>query len=249
MVEPLDNDIHSQFTPVTRENLNEKVVAQIKALILSKGIPVGQRLPPERELAHLFGVSRAVIREALKSLEQSGLVEIRTGAAGGAFVVNNHYIPLFQVTYDLFSAGRLTLAHFHEARETIECGVARLVVSKATDKDIERLNKINNQLIDESTDPSEQGKNNDAFHIALAEISGNPLMHLVVQSLMTLLRSVFTGWDKDRSHDSMHNMYKRHKAIIEAIQSRDVRLCERLLAGDIEIMCRLSVESRIAFAG
>lgn len=242
MVQPLDIELQTRFTRVNRENLTEKVVAQIKGLILSKGIPIGQRLPSERLLASRFGVSRAVTREALKSLEQSGLVEIRTGATGGAFVVNNHHIPLFQVSYDLFSSGRLTLSHFYEARKAIECSMIRLVVLKATDKDIERLSELNSQLLDEQTDPREQGQNNDTFHVALAKISGNPLMVLIVQSLMTLLRRVFTGWDRERTHDAMLDMYKRHREIIEAIQSRDVTLCERLIAVDTEYIRKLAVQ-------
>lgn len=245
MVQPLDNEIGKRFTRVTRENLNEKIVAQIKSLILSKGIPLGQRLPSERELARSFGVSRAVTREALKSLEQSGLIEIRTGTTGGAFVVNNQHIPLFQVSYDLFSAGELTLSHFYEARKAIECSIVRLVIIKATDKDIENLTEINNQLINEQTDPGEQGENNDAFHIALAGITGNPLMQLIVQSLMSLLRRVFTGWDQERTRDAMLDMHHRHKGIIEAIRSRDVTLCERLMAMDTEHVRKMAVKPRI----
>ncbi|MBN1106909.1 MAG: FadR family transcriptional regulator [Deltaproteobacteria bacterium] len=243
MVEPLNNTIRSQLTRVTRESLNEKVAAQIKALILSKGIRRGWKLPPERELTSLFGVSRAVVREALKSLEQSGLLEIRTGASGGAFIVNNQYIPLFQVSYDLFSSGELTLSHFYEARMSIECGIVRLAALKATDQDLERLDEINRRLMSEQTEPSEQGENNNSFHIALAKIAGNPLMLLIVESLMRLLTTVFTGWDQIRTRDAMLDMYKRHKAIIDAIRSRDASLCEERMAVDVDYTRNLAVSS------
>jgi DNA-binding FadR family transcriptional regulator len=241
MVEPMTNEIKSRLRPVSRENLNEKISAQIKALILSKDVPIGQRLPPERELALHFKVSRTVVRLALKSLEQLGLVEIRTGASGGAFVAANHYIPLFQLSYDLFSAGELTLSHFYEARKTIECSTVRLAASKATAAEIERLGAINAGLMGEQTDPTLLGEHNTAFHVAIAEISGNPLLCVIVQSIMALLCTLFTGWDQVRTRASMADMYKRHEAIIRAIKDRDQDRAEKLMANDTEFTRRLDV--------
>ncbi|RJR43959.1 MAG: FadR family transcriptional regulator [Desulfobacteraceae bacterium] len=241
MVIPLDNTILTQISKVTRENLTEKVVTQIKKLIFSKGIREGQKLPPERELTELFGVSRVVIREALKSLEQSGLIEIRKGKSGGPFVVNNQYMPLFQISCDLMKAGALTLSHFYEARIAIECSVVRLAARKATAKDITELTQINNVLMNEKADPREQGENNDAFHISLAKIVGNPLMSIMVESLLRLLRTVFTNWETVRTHDAMVHMYRRHKAIIDSIHSRNAALSEQSMMNDIEYTKQLAV--------
>jgi DNA-binding FadR family transcriptional regulator len=241
MVEPIDKELQNRLTPVSRENLNEKIVAQIKGLIFSKGVRIGQKLPPERELARHFRVSRTVVRQALKSLEQSGLVEIRTGARGGAFVAANHHIPLFQVSYDLFSAGELTLSHFYEARKTIECDTVRLAASKATSKDIEHLYAINAALIDEQTDPAKLGEYNTGFHVAIAEIAGNPLLHVIVQSVMTLLGTLFTGWNQVRTRNSMGEMYRRHQEIIQAIEAGDLNLCQDLMAIDTEFTQKLNV--------
>jgi len=241
MVEPLDILIENHLTPVSRESLNEQIVSQIKALIYSKGIGVGKKLPSERELAQHFKVSRAIVREALKSLKQSGLVDIRTGARGGSFVVAEHHIPLFQVSYDLFSAGELTLSNFYEARNAIECSTVRLAASKATSEDIGRLRVINNMLVNEQTDPAKLGEYNTAFHVAIAEMSRNPLMHLIVQSVMSLLGALFTGWDHVRTRKSMNAMYKRHQAIIEAMEKHDINRCEELMSEDTSYTERLAV--------
>ena len=241
MVEPIDKNIKNCLTPVSRENLNEKIVVQIKGLILSKGIQVGQKLPPERELASHFRVSRAVVREALKSLAQSGLVEIRTGAGGGAFVAANRHIPLFQLSYDLFTAGELTLSHFHEARKAIECSTVQLAASKATPEELRRLYAINAKLIDRQTDPSKLGEYNRAFHVAIAEICGNPLLHVITQSIMALLDAVYTGWDRVRTRRYMTQMYKRHQEVIGAMKKRDLDLCQKLMAYDTEFTARLKV--------
>jgi DNA-binding FadR family transcriptional regulator len=96
--------IEEKLNPVTRKNLHEKIVAQLKTLIFSKEIKPSQRLPSERTLTDQFRVSRAVVREALRTLENSGFVEIRTGAAGGAFVADNLHIPFFRATYDIYQS-------------------------------------------------------------------------------------------------------------------------------------------------
>ena len=241
MVEPFDGEIKNCLTPIYRENLNEKIIAQIKTLIFSKGIPVGKKLPPERELAQHFQVSRAVVREALKSLAQSGLVEIRTGASGGAFVAANHYIPLFQLSYDLFAAGELTLSHFYEARKTIECIAVRLAASKATPREIEQLDAINAQLIGEKADPTKLGEYNTAFHIAVAAISGNPLFRVMVQSIMALLGTLYTGWNQVRTRESMRDMYKRHNEVIRAIEDRHPDRAQELMAADTGYTATLDV--------
>lgn len=237
----MTGEIKDHLIPVSRENLNDKITAQIKALILSKGIPIGQRLPPERELALHFKVSRTVVRQALKSLEQSGLVEIRTGATGGAFVQANHYMPLFKLSYDLFNAGELSLSHFYEARKTIECATARLAASKATPAETEHLREINAGLIGEQTDHKLLGGYNRDFHVAIAEISGNPLLHVIVQSIMALLGTVFTGWNQVRTRAWMADMHGRHEAIIQAIETRDANRAEELMANDTEYTTRLEV--------
>lgn len=82
---------------------------------------MGQKLPPERDLASRLGVSRVIVREALRSLEQSGLIDIRPGMTGGAFVVYNLHMPLFNVARDLIASGQLSLTDFVGARRAIEC--------------------------------------------------------------------------------------------------------------------------------
>jgi GntR family transcriptional regulator, transcriptional repressor for pyruvate dehydrogenase complex len=237
----MDKQIKDLLAPVSRENLNEKIVSQIKALIFSKEIDIGQRLPSERDLALQFKAGRAVVREALKSLEQSGLVEIRTGGTGGAFVAFNLHIPLFRATYDLFNAGQLTLSHFYEARKAIECSTVRLAAQKATAEDIERLRSMNSALADDQTDPSKLGEMNMAFHIAVAEIAGNPLMKLIVSSVIALLGALYTGWEEVRTREFMKRMYKRHEAIIQAMEARDLSRCEELMILDTEYTQRLEL--------
>jgi GntR family transcriptional regulator, transcriptional repressor for pyruvate dehydrogenase complex len=245
MVEPLYNPLEDKLTPVRRENLNEKLVTQIKTLIFSKGVEPGDRLPSERVLTQQFQVSRAVVRQALKSLEQSGLVQIRTGAGGGAFVANNLHMPLLHATSDLIDSGRLTLSHFSEARKSIECSSIRLAVRKITAEDVQRLHEINNRLLADLNGPvnlraAKHRESNIAFHITIAEMSGNPLIQLIIQSIMDLLSVLYVKGDKLGDQSFMKDTYQRHKTIIEAMEFGDETRCEQCMALDTNATGQLS---------
>jgi GntR family transcriptional regulator, transcriptional repressor for pyruvate dehydrogenase complex len=251
MISPIGSDKFMKLLlPANQAQLHEQIVSQIKGLIMSNGIEVGQRLPSERDLAQQFKVSRVVVREALKSLEQSGFVVRRTGAAGGAFVTDNHYLPFFNSAYDLFKGGKLTLAHFHEARSAVECKSASLAALRAKPEDIRRLRELNKKLIER---PAEQRHLNEAavaFHVAIAEISGNPLVRLMIQSLIELFVKLYSGLVKHRAiggklrseqievatlTDFIRDTHKIHEEIIDAIEAADQSRAEELMAADTAV--------------
>jgi GntR family transcriptional repressor for pyruvate dehydrogenase complex len=223
--------------PPEKKRLNENIVSQLKALIFSNQIAVGEKLPSEREIAERLNVSRVVVRESLRSLEQSGLIETKPGKAGGAFITHNFHKPFFESTYDLLSKGQLTMSHFFEARKATECFGIRLATRNLTPGDIERLKVINRKLLEELGDKMKLREHNLAFHLAIAEISRNPLIKLIVHSLLDLLNQLRPGsW---QSSKFIRDTYKRHEKIIEAMRMGDVELCERLMALDTEYTKRL----------
>ena len=81
---PISAEIEQFIVPPRKERLAAHVAAQLKSLIFRKKLKIGDKLPPERELAKLFNVSRVIITQAMLSLEHSGFVEIKLGAKGGA---------------------------------------------------------------------------------------------------------------------------------------------------------------------
>lgn len=227
----------SPYTSLPRERLHQTATAQIKGLIASGRLRIGQRLAPERELAQRMGVSRVVVREALRSLEQAGLIEIRPGASGGSFVTQNLHKPLYNSVRDLISEGRLAVRHFFEARRVIECATVALASARATNGDIETLQAINARLLRDSQDNTTLREHNAAFHMAIADISGNPLMKLLVQSLMELLNTVFP--QSVQRAEFIRATFQRHEAIIAAIRGRNEPLCRELMARDTEFTLKL----------
>jgi GntR family transcriptional repressor for pyruvate dehydrogenase complex len=237
----MTDDILKLLNPLKKEKLHEGIVSQIKSLIYSNQLGLGDKLPSERDLADLLKVSRTVVREALRSLDQSGLIEIRPGPAGGPFVASHLHKPLFESTFDLFSEGRLTLEHFFEARQAIECFSLRLAAERASLKDIEQLKLLNRKLLDDRADKTKLRENNMAFHTALADISGNPLIKLMVQSLLELLNIILPK--SSQSQEFVKKTYERHETIIEAIKNQAFEQGEKMMVLDTEQTAKLSLEA------
>ncbi len=225
------------LVPPKKERLSDAIASQIKTLIFSNNVEERQKLPSERDLADQLGVSRVVVRDALRSLEQSGLIEIRPGSSGGSFVTHNLYKPFFDSIYDLFREGKLTLHYFYEVREAIECYSIKLAVKRVTTEDLHRLQIINRKLIDDIADKTKLRENNMAFHLAIADISGNPLIKMMVQSLIELLNTLYP--ESRQSSEYIRNTFHRHEAIIQALKERDGEQCEKLMAIDTEYTKKL----------
>jgi GntR family transcriptional regulator, transcriptional repressor for pyruvate dehydrogenase complex len=221
------------FTPVNRGKLTQLVISQIKNLIFSKGIGIGQRLPSERELTTQLKVSRPVVRAALSSLEQSGLVESRWGRGGGSYIVDQLYKPLHQSTMDLLNSGKIDIRQFLEARIAIECFSMKIAKGKITEEHIQRLEAINEEFVKNGKDQLSQNKQNSLFHVALAELSGNSLLTMMLQSLMEFMDE--TRPNSSRSSSFIKAVYRGHAAIIEAMKQRDWDRCEQLLRVNIEL--------------
>ena len=230
---------------LSKEKLNEKIVSRIKELIFANELQIGHKLPSERELMEQTGVSRAVVREALRSLEQSGLVEVRQGATGGAFVISDLAKPIFNSAYDLYGQGKLTLAHFVEVRKAIECVSVRGAAEKASPGDISRLHDLNEAYLKEIEDNLKHRQYAEAFHVAVAEVSGNHLSKLLVGALFRLLDALRPN--SVQAKKFKRDTYMLHKKIIEAMERKDADLCEHLVAKDIERTGMLE-RSRIRYA-
>jgi DNA-binding FadR family transcriptional regulator len=233
----MKSKIAQLISPPKKEKLHEAIVAQIKTLIHTKKLGVGDRLPSERELAQLFDVSRVVVRESLRSLEQSGLIEVRPGSTGGTFVTYNVHKPLFEAAYDLLNKGNLSLSYFFEARQAIECFAVRLAAQKATAGDMQTLKDINEKLLEGIDDKAGLRLNNSNFHAAIAMMSGNPLLLLMTQSLLEILN---VAYPRSKQPDEfVRNTYERHKAIIKAMEERSPERCEELMRIDLEHTSKL----------
>src|SRR3954469_14500210 len=139
---PGDRNTADLFSPVSVGRISEVIVEQMRILIREGKLVPGDRLPSERNLCERFGVSRVTVREALRVLEASGLVAVRVGARGGAFVTSPSQARLGEGLADLLQLSPLTAAEVTEARMVFELGIVPLVVERATEDDLVALERL-----------------------------------------------------------------------------------------------------------
>src|ERR671935_3122853 len=108
------------FQPIKVGRASSAIVDQVRAMMLDGGLREGHRLPSERELAERFGVSRVTVREALRALEAMGLVQIRVGARGGAFVTAPSGSNVGQTIADMLIMAAVTPDDIAETRLIVE---------------------------------------------------------------------------------------------------------------------------------
>jgi GntR family transcriptional regulator, transcriptional repressor for pyruvate dehydrogenase complex len=169
-----------RFESVATERSFEVVLRLIRTAIESGALRPGEKLPAEPDLAGEFGVSRTVLREALKSLELSGYLEIRRGYGGGTFVAEHGDEEATMVRPPAIPALALTERQVADARRTVEPIAARLAAEVRAD--LTSTRDLVQQLATE-TRPARQLAAAVEFHVAVARASGNPVFATVVESL------------------------------------------------------------------
>ena len=119
----------------------EEICERIRRQLAAGKLKPGDKLPPERELSEQLGVSRAALREALRTLEIAGVIMLKKGVKGGAFVQAGDPANMTRVIQDLVHLGAISLGDLTEARLLIQSGVVRLACERATDADIEAIGR------------------------------------------------------------------------------------------------------------
>ncbi|MBO9641645.1 MAG: FadR family transcriptional regulator [Pseudacidovorax sp.] len=178
-----------RFQAVRSARAFEEIADQIRTELAEGRLKVGSRLPAERALAVQFGVSRNTLREALRSLEHGGLVRLQKGASGGAFISEGSGLAITTSLMDLYHIGTITPAHLTEARIWLESVIVREACSRATPADLEAL-RNNVEAAAQATkdgDFQRRAEMHLDFHRILARMTGNPLMVLMMDSLMAVL--------------------------------------------------------------
>lgn len=203
-----------RFKPIRQPRISEEVIEQLKHAFLVGHFKAGDKLPPERELASEFQVSRVAVREALRALETSGFVTIRQGATGGAYVTDLTFETLANAFLDLFLAEKISVPELHQVRCLIEPEIARLAATAVTPDYARRLVEALEAEEIPAKSLSEDFEAKTMVHFLLAEMCGNRLLEALVKSLMGLTRRFVEAVQPD--FESMHPP-GLHRPIVEAV--------------------------------
>ena len=176
------------YAPVQTRRAFEAVADQIRGQLTSGALQPGDRLPPERELAEQFSLSRNTVREALRSLEMAGVLEFRKGATGGAFVREGQGDAVIAGFYDLFRLGAIRPADLTEARLIVSVAATRLACQRGTEADFEALreNVRQSEVAVAAGDVQERVRINLNFHRLLARTARNPVLVILTDALVEI---------------------------------------------------------------
>ncbi len=220
-----------RYLPVQTERLYERIVEQIEARILSGVLNVGDRLPPERELAEQFAVSRTAIREAVKILREKGLIEIRPGK--GTFVTNGTSTGMKQSLDRLVKYGSTDgSANLVEVREILEPEITALAASRMTDEFISSMREAVEAMESAYDDPDLYIEADLDFHLALAEATQNPIIPALMDTIIDLLREQrkrIALADGGLQRGQVH-----HKEILDAVIRRDPAAARRAMRDHLQ---------------
>jgi len=210
------------FKKAKQNRVFQDVVEQIQDAIVDGRLNAGDKLPAERELKDIFNTSRGTLREALRVLEQKGLIEIKLGVAGGAIVKAVNTDSVTDSLALLIRTQRVDLTDLTEFRVSMEGVIAKFAADRATDKDIQILKS----LLNESKKNLESGIHDEVIridekmHMELGRISGNPVFQFLQKTIhgnIHMYYDQYLGMDEE----NVTKNYEDFSKIVDAIEKRD----------------------------
>ena len=220
------------FSPVSVGRVSQVIVDQVRLLLREGKLAPGDRLPSERELCERFGVSRVTVREALRVLEAGGLVDIRVGARGGAFVTSPDPTKLGEGLADLIHLSQLTAANVTEARSIVELGIVPLVVGRATEEDLEALTRLCETGRTALAEGRYTMEMSAEFHVRVGACTHNPGVEMLVRSFHgPLLMSLKEA--KVAEPLMGHRGSEEHLEFVDAVRERDADKAATIMARHI----------------
>jgi len=229
-----------KITSLKRRRVNESVSHQIRQAIFSGLLAPGHKLPPERELAERFQTSRVALREALRALEKEGMITIKRGFGGGAFVADfdNALRALGASLNTVVKLGRAKSAYLTEVRTILEPQIVRLATQRATPADLRAIESVVVMQEEELGRVELSRKFDLEFHRRLADAAHNPILNIVVNAVNESIRDAILR--SKLSRDMRTQVVGFHRRIFEAVQNQNEVLAQTIMAEHVAgVQCHI----------
>ncbi|MET1006812.1 MAG: FadR/GntR family transcriptional regulator [Propionibacteriaceae bacterium] len=224
----------AEFSPLSRQpSLAAQVTSQMLAAIFSGTSSVGDELPSERDLSVQFGVSRTVIREALRGLQAKGVVEVQTGKAARVVAVPASQVSEIVQLYvhGAQSQDLLGPDDIAEVRTTLELRMSELAALHASAADLDLIG-ASVEALRTSTDPEVAARHDTEFHQLLAAATHNPLYVTLLESI----NAVMAPYRLSSLHQAgrIDIAASQHQSVWEAVRTRDAATARQAMASHLD---------------
>jgi GntR family transcriptional repressor for pyruvate dehydrogenase complex len=236
-----------KIAPLKRRRVYESVAEHIREAIFAGQLLPGHKLPSEREMAEQFETSRVALREALRALEQDGMISIKRGFGGGAFVAdfNNALRALTDSLNTVVKLGQAKSGHLTEVRTIIEPEMASLATRRADKADLKAIEAVVLAQEAELRAGVLSRKHDMEFHARLAEATHNPILTIVVTAINESIRDAI--FRSKLTREMRARVVGYHRAIYDAIRSRDEkRAVTAMREHVVAVQCHLEEMERPA---
>jgi len=234
------------FEPVATARISSAIVDQIRELIGSGRLGAGDRLPSERELAERFGVSRVTVRDALRSLEAVGLLRIKVGANGGAFLRAPSSADAGRGMSDMLLMAQLSPEDVAEARLVLELNTVMLAVGRAEPDDIQALRSICERSAALLASNEYDVHLSWDFHERLAAATHNPALEMIHHAFRGPL-SMARARAREPANVAHQRTVEEHTELVDALEARDAERARAVLAR--HLVRATNLEDRISSLG
>ena len=208
-----------------------EIVSQIERAIFAGELSAGDRLQSERELAEQFGVSRITVRDALRVLEARGLIRVKVGAMGGAFVADANTDRVAESISTMIRLKRMTLSELAEARTVVEAATASLAAQRADAGAVSRLQQNVERARPLLREPITHADASMDFHVELARAADNEVLYATVAAYRELLVPALRDL---RNPSTVNKTQKVHEELVEAVRRRDAEGARELMVAHLE---------------
>ncbi len=231
--------------PAAPPGATERVIGKVRTAIERGDLKAGDRLPPERELAARFGVSRPTVRSALRSLGAMGVIHARQGA--GTFIAAGPPTLTTGPLSYLAALHGFTRHQMFEARQTLESAVASFAAQRATSETLIALSDETAAMFAALGQPGVFLAHDVAFHRAVAAAAGNPVLAAMVE----MMAEIFLEARRNsiRHARDLRVAADEHRAIYQAIRAHDPERAHRVMRDHLMRAERTQVEEEHATAG
>jgi GntR family transcriptional repressor for pyruvate dehydrogenase complex len=211
-----DSDQYA-FSNIQRTSTAERIIENLISLIKKQSLKIGDKLPPERQLCEMIGVSRPILREALKALQVMNIIGIRQGA--GAYVKSLEPKDVVEHLDIVFHLDSSLYHDLYEARRILEGSVARTAALRITDEEIQKIEESIRQAAARMEDEQLFFQKDLELHEMILKAAGNRVLPVFMQSINKF--SLMMREKTNARPDVRQKVIRDHELILEALKKRD----------------------------